>query len=261
MTVPKTTLNETLFPSYPLILDNDNQKYMLSLLKMYQLYYSIEVATLQYHAVHENHYVRLENEDKTVIYSWYEFLLYELIDLINLIHTETEGVYTKVVSNIDLLHNLDFEILWENIDDWAQDLSLDSFDQENDTNVEYVFKFFKGVEYYTTKNSRMPISYPTKLTQLTIEVDEYYGANVFFQENGKEEINTGVTQTAPIPLTGDLFIPQSTVPNPYAEKKAKEKERELKEPKMKEEVGEPKVDKVKVSLVKIKNTEYGIHTS
>lgn len=242
--------NTDLLPSCPLILNDEDQRYMLAFVKMYQLYYSLDSAELAYNILHENHYVKLEEGDKVSYYSWLEFLLFEVLDLINGVHTETVGTYTKVVSVDDIFKKIDFEMLWEQLDDWAQDLSIDYFDEDDTGNVDYIYKFYKATEHYTTVHKKMPGKHPLEFKDLCVRTDEYMAA--FVNENSGEsfsenEIDTGVPANTIIIPT----LPVSVTPQNLSDVLAEVEEAEI--------VEEEEKEAITVNLRKTKFVEHGIH--
>jgi len=212
-------------PSYPLVLTGDDIGYIKVFAKMYQLYHSLDRVVIVEHAYFKNYVISITEGTESITYNWLEFLLFEIVDLINVIHTETEGVYKRIVCAEDLFKKIDFEMLWENLEDWCADLILADFGElEEDSNVEYVFKMFKCTEHYITKNKKMVIHHKTSFNELRKDVDEYYskfiGENpgVTIIKKEEEEINTGVIPGTifpklKLPMTTDRTVVVGDEPN------------------------------------------------
>ena len=188
MTNPEKNVEDSVFPSYALVLDNVSVKYLTTYLKMYQLYYSIDASQVFENTVYKNHFVRLKiYPAEETVYSWMEFMMYEVVDLVNNLHTITDGVYTTAIRVEDFLKSLNFELFWEQLEDWAEYLSLDDFKDGSTPNIEYVYKFFKCTEHWLEKNKTLPVMHKETLEKLKVDIDEYYATYIMKDSPGEEE--------------------------------------------------------------------------
>lgn len=209
------TTEENVMQSYPLVITDPDTRYLAAFAKLYQLYYDCDEVTVIQNQYYNNHLVRIKQGKEEVFFPWLEFLIFEIVDLVNALHVETEGVLRRVVDPQDILKKTSFEALWEQLDDWASDLSLEIFDDDDEQNVCYVYKMFKNVEFFADKNKCMPKDYAVNLKKMQKEIDVYYAENLFFVDNSEEpgdgpgededdndcEINAGVLEKNIIPGT------------------------------------------------------------
>jgi len=169
-------------PAYPLILDIEDEKYLTVFAKMYQLYYSLEHVEIVYSSITGNHYVEITENDLSTSFSWFEFVLFEITGLINSIITETTGIYKKHSDPKDLLIKLDFEALWEHLDDWVSDLSITDFEEDpSGSNIDYVYKMFKCTEHYVDTMKTMPDDFSDNYINLVVAIDEYFAEHLDIQ--------------------------------------------------------------------------------
>ena len=251
--------NDIVLPSYPMVLVKEDIRYVLAFCKMYQAYYTLPDVKLINSKHFGNHFIEItENEGIAVSFSWLEFVLFEIVGFINTIITESNGVYKKAVDSADLLIKMDFEALWEQIEDWASDLSLEDFQEAyTTTHLDYVFKIFKCTEHYITVHKEMPKELPDELDELCKMTDEYYTAYIP-EEN--LQISTGVPGTIVLPAAKEKkpILPALKIIKPKSgiEKKA---ERKIAKNKEKEEIKEE--DRLKVNMSTKTLIEYGIYTT
>jgi len=244
-----------ILPAYPLVLDDGAQHYLATYLKMYQLFFSVEKAVLIHNTVYGNHFVRITDGKEEATYSWLEFMMYEATDLINNLHTIIDGVYVTHIKTGDFLKTLNFEIFWEQLEDWSEYLTLESFKDGTSPNLEYIFKMFKCTEHWLEKHDQLPKIHKDTLEELMIDVDEYYANNIIDadpdseeDEKEQEEINPGVIpMTGGMPKVGNEHLSED---NPTED-----------EPEDEPEVEEEKERSVKASIVTPKMEEHGVFTA
>jgi len=230
-------------PSYPVMLTEDDSKILLLLVKIYQIYYGINEVRLIEHKQHDNFYVHLTHDNESTIFPWFEFVLFEIPSLINVLYTEIEGTYSKEMDEADLLKKLDFLTIVESLDNWSADLTTDSFQDDGTINVEYVYKLFICSKDYKKRKGDYPDTQKVYMETLIESIDDYYKENIFFEDDDDDdEIDPGVLQMHNEIVDGE-----------------EQEEENNQEEEVVDEVVEENGDKIVVKLSKKKYLENGLY--